>query len=57
MTTSTIESIEGIDSVNIEDIAVVNLREILKGIEKEIEKLQQDRQMIVSELERRGKEN
>lgn len=54
MTKSTIEGIEGMDSVNIENIPTHNLEEILEGINKEIEELQRDREIVSSELERRG---
>lgn len=51
MTKSTIENI---DSINIEDIPTDNLKNMLKGIDREIEKLQQDRKIVISELENRG---
>ena len=51
MTNSTIESV---DTVNVENIPLDNLKNMLKGINKEIEKLHQDRKMILLELERRG---
>ena len=51
MTKSTIEST---DTVNIEDIPANNLRNMLKGINREIKKLEKDRQIVASELERRG---
>ena len=54
---STIENIEGIDSVNTEDIPTSNLEKMLKSMNKDIEKLEKDRQMILSELERRKREN
>jgi predicted ATP-grasp superfamily ATP-dependent carboligase len=54
---STIENIEGIDSVNTEDIPTENLKKMLEGMNREIEKLEKDRQMVLSELERRKKEN
>lgn len=54
MIKSTIDSMEGMDTINVENIPSDNIRNILKGINREIEKLQQDRQMILSELERRG---
>ncbi len=50
---STIENIEGINSVNTEDIPTENLKKMLKGMNRDIEKLEKDRQMILSELERR----
>jgi len=53
---STIENIEGIDSVNTEDIPTSNLEKMLKSINKDIEKLEKDRQMILSELEIRKRE-
>ena len=53
---STIENIEGIDSVNTEDIPTSNLEKMLKSINKDIEKLEKDRKMILSELERRKRE-
>lgn len=54
---STIENIEGIDSVNTEDIPTENLKKMLEGMNREIEKLEKDRKMILDELERRRKEN
>lgn len=54
MTKSTIENIEGMDTVNIEGIPIDNLKNMLKGIDKEIEKLEKDRLLILCELERRG---
>lgn len=54
---STIENIEGIDSVNAEDIPTENLIIMLEGMRREIEKLEKDRQLILSELERRKREN
>jgi len=53
---STIENIEGIDSVNTEDIPTSNLEKMLKSMNKDIEKLEKDRQMILSELEIRKRE-
>ena len=53
---STIENIEGIDSVNTEDIPTINLENMLKSMNKDIEKLEKDRQMILSELEIRKRE-
>jgi hypothetical protein len=54
---STIENIEGIDSVNTEDIPTENLKKMLEGMNREIGKLEKDRQMVLSELERRKREN
>lgn len=54
MTKSTIENIEGMDTVNIEGIPIDNLKNMLKGIDKEIEKLEKDRLLVLCELERRG---
>ena len=51
MTNSTIESV---DTINVENIPLDNLKNMLNGINKEIEKLEQDRKMVISELERRG---
>lgn len=51
MTKSTIENI---DTVNIEDIPINNLKNMLKGINREIEKLQKDKEIIISEIEKRG---
>lgn len=53
---STIENIEGIDVVNTEDIPTSNLEKMLKSMNKDIEKLEKDRKMILSELERRKRE-
>ncbi len=53
---STIENIEGIDVVNTEDIPTSNLEKMLKGMNRDIEKLEKDRNMILSELERRKRE-
>jgi len=50
MTKSTIENI---DTINVEEIATDKLEEILKGVNKEIEKLEKDRYIILSELARR----
>lgn len=54
MTKSTIENMEGMNTVNIEDIPIDNLKNMLKGIDRDIEKLQQDRKIVISELVRRG---
>lgn len=54
MAMSTIESIEGMDTINIESIPTNNLKKMLDGINREIEKFQKDKQIILSELERKG---
>lgn len=54
MTTSTIEHIEGVDSINIESIPTDKLKEMLDSVNKEIEKVNEDRRTILSELMRRG---
>lgn len=54
MTTSTIEHIEGVDSVSIESIPTDKLKEMLDSINREIEKANKDRLTILSELMRRG---
>lgn len=51
MTKSTIEEI---DTINVESIPIDNLKEMLENINKDIEKLQKDKQIILSEIERRG---
>lgn len=56
MTKSTIESIEGMDTISIENIPIDNLKNMLKGIDREIEKLEKDRLLVLCELERRGEE-
>lgn len=53
MTNSTMEHMSLIDSVNIEEIPTENLEELLNGINKKIERYQQDRYEILSELARR----
>lgn len=53
MTNSTIEYMSGIDSINIESIPTEKLEEILNSINSKIEKCQQDRYEILSELARR----
>lgn len=53
MINSTIEHMSLVDSVNIESIPTENLEELLNGINKKIERYQQDRYEILSELARR----
>jgi len=54
MTKSTIEGIEGMDTVNIEDIPTDKLNNIVEHLNKIIEKAQKERWTILSELMRRG---
>lgn len=53
MTKSTIEYMNGIDSINIENIPIDKLEEMLDSINEKIEKYQQDRYEILSELAKR----
>jgi hypothetical protein len=53
MTSSTIEYMNDIDSVNIENIPTGKLEEILTGVNRKIDKYIQDRYEILSELARR----
>ncbi len=53
MMKSTVEKIEGTGTVNVEDIPSDKLRELLEGVNREIEKLEQDKRIMLAELERR----
>lgn len=53
MAKSTIEYMNGIDSINIENIPTDKLEEMLDSINEKIEKYQQDRYEILSELAKR----
>jgi hypothetical protein len=57
MTTSTIEYMSGIDSISIENIPTDKLEEILDSINKKIEKCQQERYEVLSELATRDDSN
>jgi hypothetical protein len=53
MANSTIEHMSSIDSISIENVPKGKLEEMLNGINRKIEKYQQDRYEILSELARR----
>ena len=53
MTTSTIENMEGIDSIDICKIPTGKLENMLDAIDKRIEKDKKDRYTILDELSRR----
>jgi hypothetical protein len=53
MTNSTIEYMSGIDSINIGNLPTDKLEEILNGLNRKIEKYQQEKYEILSELARR----
>jgi uncharacterized membrane protein YukC len=57
MTTSTIEYMNRIDSISIENIPTSNLEEILTSINKKIEKYQQERHEVLAELATRKDSN
>jgi cob(I)alamin adenosyltransferase len=57
MTTSTIEYMNGIDSVSMENIPIDKLEEILDSINKKIEKYQQERYEVLAELATREDSN
>jgi len=51
---STIDGIEGMDTVNIEDIPTDKLNNIVEHLNKTIEKAQKERWTVLYELMRRG---